>query len=562
VVPATLHDSLMARLDRLGPAKDIAQVAAVIGHQFSRELLAGVVSCSAEELSAGLLRLVEAGLVYHSSRPGDTTYSFKHALLRDLAYENLLRARRRTLHERIGRVLVERFASVAEAEPEVLAYHFQQAHLLELAIAYRERAGDRAVARSSFVEAIAHFNDALSEAAQLTQGPDRMRRELDLLLKLSPALWPIKGAQSAEMADACARAQQHAVALGDETGAFKATWGLWFHANTGRRLDLARDRAEELVTLARNSGNDDFLLEGFHCLWSTAHFRGDVTKSLEASREGIQRYDLARHSWLGPVFGGHDPGVCALSVRLIALSLRGQYAESKRIAEEMLSLAEELKHPYSQAHALMNVAVGAQISCDYRAADAHAQRLLAIADRYNFPPVRAHASFISGWARASVNDLDAGMRHMEAEFPRASAVGPYFRYYAALLAEGREKSNRFSEALALLSTTLESVTEPGVGFYISELYRVQGLCLLRAGESPNEEAAIQSLRMAVNVAREQGATLLELRATVSLARAELAIGRAAECLNSLRELCTTLPPEFDAAADVADANDLLAAVRA
>jgi predicted ATPase len=228
----------------------------------------------------------------------------------------------------------------------------------------------------------------------------------------------------------------------------------------------------------------------------------------------------------------------------------------------MLSLAEELKHPYSQAHALMNVAVGAQISCDYRAADAHAQRLLAIADRYNFPPVRAHASFISGWARASVNDLDGGMRHMEAEFPRASAVGPYFRYYAALLAEGREKSDRFSEALALLSTTLESVTEPGVGFYISELYRVQGLCLLRAGESPNEEAAIQSLRMAVNVAREQGATLLELRATVSLARAELAIGRAAECLNSLRELCTTLPPEFDAAADVADANDLLAAVRA
>ncbi len=206
VVPATLHDSLMARLDLLGPGKDIAQVAAVIGQQFSHDLLAAVVSCSPAELSSGLARLVDAGLASRSVRATDATYSFKHALLRDVAYENMLRTRRQQLHERIGRVLIERFASVVESEPELLAYHFHQARLFELALTYRERAGERAAARSSFSEAIAHFSAALSEAEQLAQGPDRTRLELGLLLKYGPSLAAIKAPHSVEVADVYQRA--------------------------------------------------------------------------------------------------------------------------------------------------------------------------------------------------------------------------------------------------------------------------------------------------------------------------------------------------------------------
>ena len=204
VVPATLHDSLMARLDRLGPAKDIAQVAAVIGQQFSRELLAAVAPCSDAELSAALRRLVDAGLATRRVRTTEEIYSFRHALLRDVAYENLLRARRQHLHKRIGHTLVEKFPSVAESDPELLAHHFHHAHLFDLALTYRERAGDRAVARSSFAEAIAHFKAALSEVAQLGQeaeAPDRMRRELGLLLKSGPPIAAIRGHQSAEALD-------------------------------------------------------------------------------------------------------------------------------------------------------------------------------------------------------------------------------------------------------------------------------------------------------------------------------------------------------------------------
>ena len=498
-----------------------------------------------------------------AGRP-NTTYSFKHALLRDVAYENLLRTRRQQLHEQIGRILVEKFAAIAEAEPELLAYHFHHAGLFDLALIHRERAGDRAVARSSFVEAIAHFNAALSEAAQLGQGPeepDRMRRELGLLLKLGPPLAAIKGYHSAEVADAYQRAHQHALALGDEDGLFKATWGLWINGIQTRRLDRARDQANALVALARSSGNEDYLLEGFHCLWATAYFRGDISTLLESSREGIERYDPERHSWMGPVFGGHDPGVCAHQVRSCAFSLRGDFAEVKRSNERAIALAEQLKHPNSHAHALIGIMVAAQIGRDHPTVDRYAQQLIAIADKYNLPPPRAHALFLSAYTRAFTTDLEGGVAAMEAEYPRASAIGPLFRYYAALLAEGREKSGRFQEALTLLGGAIETVTEPGVGLYISELYRLQGICLLRVDRGANEDAAMRSLRTAVEVAREQTATVLELRAAVSLARAAIAIGDPTEDLASLRELCATLPPEFDAA-NLREANDLLAGIRA
>ncbi len=322
-VPTTLQDSLMARLDRLGPAREIAQVAAVIGQQFSHALLAAVVSYSAAELAAGLLQLIEAGLAYRQTRATESGYSFRHALLRDVAYENLLRARRQQLHERIGRVLMENFAAIAETEPEVLAHHFHHAELFDLACTYRERAGDRAIARSSFNEGMAHFNAALAEVQRLEEKRERAQRELGLLLKLGPPLAIVKGPQNPEMEALYRRALELATAVGDENDRFRATWGLWFNANVGRRLDRARVHADELMQLGRKSGDGDLMLEGFHCLWSTAWFRGEIRTSQLACEEGEHRYNREKHSWMGPVYGGHDPGVCAFCVHGLVSSALG-----------------------------------------------------------------------------------------------------------------------------------------------------------------------------------------------------------------------------------------------
>ncbi len=555
-VPATLQDSLLARLDRLGPAKEVAQVAAVIGQQFSHALLAAVVSYPAAELAAALLRLMETGLAYRrGGHAGEASYSFKHALVRDVAYENLLRARRAQLHERIGRALAENFASIAESEPELLAHHFHHAGLFDLALTYRERAGDRAMARSSYPEAVAHFSAALAEVAQLPAGADRTKRELALLLKLGPPITIVKGIQHSETEDMYRRALERASALGDETGRFKATWGLWFSGLVGRRLDLARLRAEDLMTLGHKSGDGDLLLEGFHCRWSTASFRGEVAAALDAAREGVQRYDRTKHAWMGPVFGGHDPGVCAYCIVAMSLAVMGRNAASVPLLERAIALSEELGHANSRAHALQNALIIQQLAHDCPVVGRYAQRAIDLADKYNLTPQRAHATMLSGWALAMAGDVDAGVAAMEAEYPRASAVGPFFRYYAALLAEGMEKAGRFADALAVLRPALATVTEPGVGVFVSELYRLQGLCLLGV-DGGNGGEAMHSLRTAIAVAKQQGAALLELRAAVSLARAGVAIGRPDEGLDTLRAFCAAPPPEFDAS-NLVEARELL-----
>jgi len=544
-VPSTLRDSLMARLDRLGPAKEIAQVAAVIGQQFSYALLEKVSPSSSSEINSGVARLVAAGVAFPQGRATEPSYTFKHALMRDVAYDNLLKTRRQQLHGKVARELEENFQPTAESEPELVAYHFAQAGIAKSASNYYERAGDRATAHSNFAEAVAHFSASLQQAGQAGEDKDRSGRELDLLLKLGPAIAIIKGLQSPDAREVYERAQAIAKSLGDETGTFKATWGLWVSGNVGRNLAEARRLADELVEIAHQADDSDLLLEAFHCRWSTAQFRGDVLTSLADSKKGVELYDPARHSWMASVFGGHDPGVCAHAVQSNASTMLGKLNDAKKHVEEAISLAETLKHPHSVAHALQNATLAAQIIGDFEGVEYFAQRLLDLAQKYNFPPQGAHARLLSAWARAVGRDSKADLAVVEGEYPRAITIAPLFRYYAALLAEAQLKFGKVSEALTILESAIETVTEPGVGFCVSELYRLKGIGLL-SQESPDKEQAVNLLRMAIDVAKQQDATVLELKAAISLAEAERSIGQAEKGMASLRDICASLPKEFDA----------------
>ena len=296
-VPATLQDSLMARLDRLGPAKEIAQIAAAIGRQFAHALLAAVAPVSAGELDTALARLTEARLVFPQSRAIEPTYSFKHALTRDVAYDSLLRARRQQLHERIARTLEQRFPALAEAEPEILAHHFSRADLPGPACLYCERAGDRAVARSAYAEAVAHFDAALAKRAACRRDSDRDQRELGLLLKRGPAIIRLQGHANPEIEQDYQRAYEIAKALGDDHALFKAMWGLWFCAEFA-----APDRRSHVIapknwSRSRSGPADEALfLEAIHCRWSTAFFRGDVLRSPGRRSRRHQTLRSRRHS--------------------------------------------------------------------------------------------------------------------------------------------------------------------------------------------------------------------------------------------------------------------------
>jgi predicted ATPase/class 3 adenylate cyclase len=522
-VPATLKDSLMSRLDRLGEAREVAQIAAVIGRQFSLLLLGAVASADADQLEAMLAKLVAAGIVFPEERGLERSFSFKHALVRDAAYESLLLARRRQWHERIADALEKHFADIAASEPNLLAYHFGEAGLPAPACDYRMRAGDQAVSRSAYTEAIAHFSAGL-KLAEALPAQDRMSRQLDFLLKLGAASVVVHGLQSAEVEDAYTRAGAIGEKLGDGTKLFQAKWGLWINANLRRKTALARDRARELVTLAQNSDDGDLLLEAYHCRWSTAFFRGDVSDTLDDCRKAVELYDMARHRHLGHAFGGHDPGVCAHSQCGNSLQLAGERQKAAQSLAQSLALAEMLDHPNSLAHSLHNCGIGHQLGGDRDAAFTAAHRAAGLAEKFGLLPWRAGSLVLAAWATAIGSGVADSARRIDAEIGKATAVGPLPQYYLGLAAEVLLAAGRPADGLAHLDRAIAGIDEPGIGVYLPEIYRLRGECLLALSRD-NKDEARSSFVAARDIASRQGAVIFERRADASLSKLRNGAGR-------------------------------------
>lgn len=516
--PASLHASLTARLDRLGPAKEVIQIGAAIGREFSHAILAAVARKSEAELGAAVDRLVDAGLVSRHGVPPHASYLFKHALVQDAAYGLLLREPRRALHARIAEALESRSTAMAAAEPEIVAHHFSQAELGGPACHYFEQAGDRSGARSAYAEAVAHFSAALAEASRLPPGKDRDERELAVLLKQGPAVMMLKGQRSSEAEQTYQHAYEIAKTSGDEKQLFKALWGLWLHPNLNGRTDLARVRAEELVALGKESGNEELILEGIHCRWSTALFRGDVARTLVDAGDGLKLYDPVRHSGLGAEFGAHDPGVCAHAVHGFAYAQSGKSRAAADSIEQSIALSRTLDQLPSVSFALLNAMTGYQMIGDRDAVTRLAEQTLEIAVKFDLAGPHSIACFMAGWASARGDGLDAGLRAMETEFPRVSVMSSMPVYHVGLLAGVRLEEGQPALALELLDGVLETVKEPGVGFYLPEIHRLRGECLLRLDQT-NFDKAEREFELAIDAAKQQQAYAFQLTAAIALARA-------------------------------------------
>jgi len=518
-VPATLKDSLTARLDRLGGAREVAQIAAVIGRQFTFALLEAAAGKSAGELEGMLAKLVTAGIVFPEERGLERSFVFKHALVRDAAYESLLLTRRRQWHTRVAHALEQRFGDLAAREPELLAYHFAEAEQHSPACDYRMRAGDQAVSRSAYVEAIAHFSAGLKLAESLPP-QDRLRRQLEFWLKMGSASVVAHGLHSAQAETAYTRAAEIGEEIGDGRASFQAKWGLWINANLRRRTALARDRASELVSLAQESGDRELLLEAYHCQFSTAHFRGDVRGALEGCQHTIALYDMTQHRHLAHAFGGHDPGVCAQAQCGNSWQLSGEEQQARRHLTQAIALAEMLDHPNSLAHGLHNTGIGHQLGGDREATYAAAHRAAALADKFGLPPWRASSLILVGWATATSAAVADSVRLIEAEIANATAAGPLPQYYLGLAAEVLLAAGRPADALGHLDRAIASLDEAGVGIYLPEIYRLRGACLLALDRRNKAEARL-AFATAADIAKRQGAVIFERRAETSLS--ELAI---------------------------------------
>ena len=311
-VPATLHASLVARLDRLAPAsKEVAQIGAVLCREFAYSLIKPVAQREEATLQDALAQLSDAGLLFCRGTVPYASYLFKHALVQDAAYSTLLRAKRQELHGRVAAVLERDFRRQVERQPELLAHHLSAAGDTNRAIDQWLKAGQYAAARSSHLEAIRHFERGLSTLATLPESPTRDGQEIELQLARGSSLFTAEGFASAHAAAAYARARDLAERHGNSRQRFMTIYGLWQGANGAGRIFDCRRLSTQLQQLPADDTDDELRLQAHHSAWTTCMFAGDPAAALEHSEAGRGLYDMNRHRHHRQLYGGHDPGACA-----------------------------------------------------------------------------------------------------------------------------------------------------------------------------------------------------------------------------------------------------------
>jgi class 3 adenylate cyclase/predicted ATPase len=517
-IPSTLHDSLMARLDRLAAVKTVAQIGAVIGRQFSFTLLAAVASLGDTVLQEALARLVESELVFRRGNPPEATYTFKHALVQDAAYQSLLKSRRQQLHARVAQALEAWFPKIAAAEPELLAHHYTSAGLTELAIDYWRKAGELAAARSGNLEAVAHFTKGLELLGTLPKTAERDQKELALLIALGGPQIATRGYAAPEVHTIYARAREVCTELGGTPQLFPALFGSWMFYNVRGELPMARTLAEELLAIAESADDADLMVEACSAFGSVLFWLGEFTTAQRYLDRGIALYDAERHRAHARLFG-IDPGVGCLSYAAWSLWMLGHVDRSLETSRRALKLASEINHPFSRARALNWAAVLHQFRREPEAVAQEAQSAIDLSHELRFPHWLTQSRILLGRVVADRGKSAEGIDHIRAGLAAYTATGAALRrtYYLALLAEPLADVGRAEEGLSALSEAIAAAAENAERWWEPELHRLKGELMLRVAV-PDAATAAVCFQRALDMARDNGAKSLELRAAMGLGR--------------------------------------------
>ncbi|SUS05938.1 SAM domain (Sterile alpha motif) [uncultured Defluviicoccus sp.] len=516
-VPATLHASLMARLDRLGSvAREVAQVGALLGREFSYELLAAVTRRKEAELNAALDQLVVAGLVFRQGAPPQATYLFKHALVQDAAYGTLLRGKRQELHRRVADLLEEKWSEIAEAQPELLAHHFVQAGLVEQAIDYYTRAGQRALARSAMAEATAQLKKGLELLTSLPDSASRQRRELELQIGLGRVLIGTRGFAAAEVGETYARARALCKQLSRPPQIVPVLYGQWVHHLLKGPLRVARELAADMLQLGEDTSNAAVTGVGHRLTGATCFQLGEFLASRAHLEEALAEYDPADRPFYMSLFP-QDARVALLFYLSYDLFCLGHLNQARLRSEEAVDEARKLGHAFSLAQAL-------NLSCTLdwptRSSEelqARVDTLIAVSEEHGFPYFRARGTIWRGWALAESGQAAEGIAVLRAGVVEYQATGAvqYVPFFLTLLADAEGKAQQLEGGLGHLEEAERLVSETGDRWAEAELHRVRGE-LLRSND--DDTAAEHCFHDAIGIAQKQSAKLWELRAATSLAR--------------------------------------------
>lgn len=558
-VPASLQSLLLARLDGLGPAREVAQLGAVIGREFGYELLAAVAERPEDELQSALDRLLEAGLVFRHGSPPDARFQFKHALMHDAACGTLLRGQLQALHARVADVLESRFPEIVRTRPEAVAHHFTEAGLAERAVEYWLKAGQQALSRSAMVEAEVLLRRGLILVSSLADSVWRHEQEFDLQVALGRALIATRGFGAVEVGEAYVRARQLWCQLNRPRNLLPILWGQFLHLQLLADLDSAQQLAAEIRQLGETGGDVVARAVGYRANGFLTLNRGNFAAGRADLERALALYDPAhRHAYmeLFPV----DGLVSMLGLHALALVCCGYLDRARSALDTMLAEARRLSHAHTVCQALW-VAWTAGMFARVEPTELleYADEALALASERGFAFWRAWAQMARGWCLAALGDTDEGISQLTTGLGSIHVTGCILGRPTALtrLADAYRLAGQPQVGLSHLAEARRLTEATQERWVAAEMLRLQGDLLMLTGDGAAAEA---SFRDAVVLARRQGGKLWELRAATSLARLCAEQGRRVDARDLLESIYGWFTEGFEAS-DLKDARALLDALR-
>lgn len=525
-IPTSLHDSLMARLDRLASVRHVAQIGAAIGREFSYALLHAVTPLSEAELQAALARLVASELVSEHGAPPDAVYVFKHALVQDAAHASLLRSTRQQLHAQIAEALEAHSPELMDSRPELLAQHYAEAGRVANSVEYWGKAGRRSAARSAMAESAAQYRKGLDQLALLPETPERQRRELEFWTALGTVLFWVKGQAAPETGHAFARARELWERLGSPSEFLRAPYGeASFHVFRGE-LEAALRLDESLLRLSRERKHSAGLILGHFCLGRDLMFAGRFAPSRSHLEDVLALYDPEADRSLVDQTGFY-PHVNAQGLFGIILFCLGYPEQSLAYSRAAVAEARRLGHHRSLAISLTNGATLRSLLGEDVALNELLDQVIAVTTEQGFPVWHAQATTFRGWLQVRSGDVAGGIQLLTTGLSayRATGAEAWLSHHLALLAEARETAGQMEEAAALYEEALQIVEQTKGHWFTAELNRRKGDLRMRQGDIAAAEALF---RKAFTIAEEQQARLWQLRAATSLSELHRHQGREGE----------------------------------
>jgi class 3 adenylate cyclase/predicted ATPase len=563
-VPDTLQDALMARLDQLKTAKEVAQLGAVLGREFAYELLQAITPQDENALQEGLAQLVAAELLYQRRRPPRARYVFKHALIQDAAYASLLKSTRQQVHQQVAQVFETRFPALVETQPELVAQHYTAAGCTEQAIPYCQRAGQQASNRSAYLEALSHVTTGIELLKSLPETPEHTQQALTLHIALGMALQITKGSAAPEVEHAYTQARALCQQVGETPELVPVLLGLWRFYLVRPQLHTARELGDTLLRLAQRTDDPALAVIAHYALGATWWWLGAFPAARQHLEEGIALYIPVQRRAPAFLIGrggiGQDPGVGCRANAARTLWCLGYPDQALAHIHEALALAHALSHPFSLAFAWCWAAFVSQVRREVPAVHEQAEAAVALSTEQGFTQWAAWGTSVRGWALAMQGQGEEGMAQVRQGITAWQATGAALivPFLYTVLADVSDHLGHAEDGLQTLAEAHTLVEQHEERWWEAEVCRLRGVLLLRQLETPPAEAEAW-LQRALDVARRQQAKALELRAAMSLAQLWQQQGKRAEAYEILAPIYGWFTEGFDTA-DLQEAKALLEAL--